>query len=40
VIDVRIDPACPAPASLRNASFVAAQSTPRAMTFPASQATD
>lgn len=40
VIDVRIDPACQAPASLRNASFVAARSTPRAMTFPASWATD
>jgi acetolactate synthase-1/2/3 large subunit len=36
VIDVRIDPACGAPASLRNASLVATRSTPPAATFPAS----
>jgi thiamine pyrophosphate-dependent acetolactate synthase large subunit-like protein len=36
VIDVRIDPARKAPASLRNASLVATRSTSRAMTFPVS----
>jgi thiamine pyrophosphate-dependent acetolactate synthase large subunit-like protein len=35
VIDVRIDPACKAPASLRNASLAAAPSPQRPMTFPA-----
>ena len=35
VIDVRIDPRCQAPASLRNASLVSTRSSSRAMTFPA-----
>lgn len=34
VIDVRIDPACKAPASLRNAALAGTRSAPRALTFP------
>ena len=36
VIDVRIDPRCKAPASLRNAALAGARSGPRALTFPLS----
>lgn len=36
VIDVRIDPRCKAPASLRNAGLAGPRSVPRALTFPVS----
>lgn len=36
VIDVRIDPQCKAPASLRNAALAGTRARPRALTFPVS----
>ena len=36
VIDVRIDPRCKAPASLRNAALAGTRASPRALTFPVS----